>query len=231
MDCRIVVESLSSYLDGSLFEHEISSIDGHLSNCHKCSAVHSDLLQIRMTARCLPQYDPPSHIWYQIKERVALETPSIPEGAGAAKQSWWQRIMSASYTVTLPQMVGAGAMAILVALGSGVVSRHNLRRNDSGGTSQGADTGADTMGMAALPFEQPFRDGISRQLSSINVQRASWDPQIQEGFDRRLERINEALRSCRLNVLNHPGDSDSRQLIISLYEEESQFLADVERMK
>jgi len=225
MDCRSVVESLSSYLDGSLFEHEISSIDGHLLDCHDCSAVHSDLVEIRMTARCLPQYEPPSHIWYQIKERVAFETPSIPEGDGAAKKSWWQRIMSARYSVTLPQMVGAGAMALLVALGSGVVSRHNLSRNNSNGTSQGVDT------MAALPFEQPFRDGIKRQLDSINVQKASWDPQIQEGFDQRLGRINDALRSCRLNVLNHPGDSDSRQLIVSIYEEESQFLEDVQRMK
>jgi predicted anti-sigma-YlaC factor YlaD len=227
MDCRTVVESLSSYLDGSLFEHEISSIDGHLLDCHACSAVHSDLSEIRMAARCLPQYEPPSHIWFQIKERVAFETPSLPESAGADKQNWWQRIMSATYTVTLPQMVGAGAMAILVALGSGVVSRHNLRRNKSDGASQGVDA----MGVAALPFEQPFLDEISRQLTSIKVQRASWDPQIQEGFDRRLGRINDAVRSCRMNVLNHPGDSDSRQLIISLYEEESQYLEDVERMK
>jgi len=227
MDCRSVVESLSSYLDGSLFEHEISSIDGHLLDCHDCSAVHSDLIEIRMTARCLPQYEPPPHIWYQIKERVAFETPSIPEGDGAAKKSWWQRIMSARYSVTLPQMAGAAAMAILVSLGSGIISRHNVRRNEANGVPHGING----MEIAALPFEQPFRDEIDRRLSSINVQKASWDPQIREGFDRRLLRINDSLRSCRQNAVNNPGDSDSRQLIISIYEEEAQFLEDVERMK
>jgi hypothetical protein len=227
MDCRIIVESLSSYLDGSLFDHEISSIDNHLVNCHECSAVHSDLAQIRMAARSLPQYEPPSHIWYQIRERVARETPSIPESAEAGKQSWWRRIMSARYTVTLPQMVGAGAMTLLVAFGTGIVSRQNLRRDGS----ESAPPSIDTLGMAAFAFEQPFREEINRKLSSINLQKASWDPQIREGFDRRLLRIDDSLKSCRQNVLNHPGDSDSRQLMISLYEEESQFLEDVERMK
>jgi len=229
MDCRIVIESLSSYLDGSLFDHEISSIDGHLVNCHECSAIHSDLAQIRMTARSLPQYEPPPHVWHRIRERVALEGPSLYyEGERAPKQNWWQRLMSAHYTLTLPQMAGAAAMTVLFALGTGIVSRHNLRRDETGNAPQ---YGMDVLGISAFPFEQPFRDEINRRLSSINVQKASWDPQVREGFDQRLVKINDSLRSCRQNVRDHPGDSDVKQLMISIYEEETQFLEDFERMK
>ncbi len=117
------------------------------------------------------------------------------------KRAGGSELCRLSYTVTLPQMAGAGAMALLVSFGSGVVSRHNLRRNEANGASKGMDG----MGIAALPFEQPFRDGITDSSTRSMFRRRPGILRFRKDSTSRLGRINDSLRSCRLNVAEQSG--------------------------
>jgi hypothetical protein len=228
MECRAVVSSLSDYIDShgqGLPESEVREIEKHLVACSRCQLVKSDLTEIRSAARELPLHTPPRALWTRILNELEDELPSSERVTRIETlgPSWWERLKARNFTITLPQLAGAGVAAALI------VTVFLIGGNQSSGTREQIPiTAAQT---ALLENEDRIRAEIERKLAAINERKAKWDPEVRAEFERNLSKIEESLNESRRKLEANPGDKMQQQMVLNLYTEKHQLLDDMERLK
>src|SRR5438132_9937816 len=129
MDCGIVLNSLSNYLDGLLLDNEVQLIELHLGQCQPCHTIKLELSEIRQAARELPLHTPQRALWTRIRSSIEAETAGLGKGREVARPpGWWARLLDQRFTFTLPQLVGTSALAIaFIAFGLVNIYRQGTR--------------------------------------------------------------------------------------------------------
>ncbi len=213
MECRVVISSLSDYLDGSLATQEIQSIETHLTHCPPCNTVKADLSQICLAAKELPLRTPSRALWVRIQNELELET--VAPGKPAAT-SWWKRVSERRFTFTLPQLAGASALAFsLMVFGL----YHTL--HDDPTVAKGVN--------AMLPMEPEMQTKIQQKATVINTRRQTWNPEIRTVYDNHLQRIDTSLNRVRQTVVT-TSDQDQQKMLMDLYNEKLQLMEDFEKV-
>lgn len=228
MDCRIVQNSISNYIDGLLLDNEIQLLETHLNECLHCNAVKLELSGIRTAARELPLHAPPHALWTRIQNTIEIEiaaeqkraqTESVRE---SQPLSWWEALRSRKYSFSFPQLAGAGALAMLL-IG---VSMFGAYRQ---GTGQQVNVGPITA--TVLPEEQQLKKQVDDLKAEIEPRKASWDPALREVFETSFSRIDKSLSECRSRLTESPDDREHKQRVRELYEEQIELLQAYRKMK
>jgi hypothetical protein len=228
MDCQIILDSLSNYLDGLLLESEVRLIEGHLSQCPPCNSVKLELAEIRQAARELPLHTPSRALWGRIQSCIEAERTGKRQVARLTERtSWWSQLMARRFTFTFPQLVGASAVAIIF-FAFGVVGVYHQSQNPG---SSSVPVVNQISANIVLPGEEKLKAEIERRMSMLNLRKASWDPQMREMFETHLAKIDQSLEHCRQNLLANPSDQDSQQRVLDLYQEKAQLLEDFAKLK
>ncbi|MFN0084958.1 MAG: zf-HC2 domain-containing protein [Blastocatellia bacterium] len=220
------MNSLSDYMDGKglwLADNELRSIEDHLAMCPHCRSLKQELGQIQTAARELPLHTPPRALWARISTAVEAELSihDRPTRRDQPEMSWWERLKSARFTFNLPQLAGAGALAVAMMITGSYFIR-----------STSATLNLPGMQSALLAEEPEMKAEINRRMTAMEPRKAKWDPQMRAEFDQHMAKINESLRLCRENLLANPGEVVNYQRTIrALYAEQRQLLDDVERLK
>jgi hypothetical protein len=225
MECRTVRGSLSEYLDGQISwrtDSEAREFEAHLASCSGCHNLQLELTEIRTAARELPLRTPPRALWTRIVNEIEAEQATTTQ----VSSGWWSRLVAFRFTLSLPQMAGAAALAIiLISVGiSNFSGLSGLR-----GTSTEMDF--TRLQSALIREEMSKRAEIDRKMAAIEERKASWDPARRADFERQLNRIEESIRQCRQSLEATPNDLNQVQRMLDLYEEKRQLLEDVERLK
>jgi hypothetical protein len=224
MECRNVVEVLSDYLDGLLAAPEATRIEGHLTSCAPCQAVRLELNEIRTAARDLPLHTPPRALWTRISNEIEAEMAARKSAATnpLPKQSWWERQKAKHFTFSLPQLAGAGTLALgLLAFSS--ISFY--RQYNSVLTLRGMQTAA------LFAEEAQLKLDLDRKLTNIRSRMNAWHPQRRADFEQKLSQIETSLENCRQHLQAYPDDQAHQVMMRNLYQEKRQLLEDVERLK
>jgi hypothetical protein len=229
MDCRLVQNSMSNYIDGLMVDQDVHLLEGHLSECSHCHSLKLELSAVRTAARELPLQAPPRALWTRIQNEIELEVVSEQKGATPVRshehqpQSWWSGLRERKFSFSLPQLAGAGALAMLL-LG---VSMFGAYRQGSGKqmTVQGI------MDASVLPEEQKLRKQVEDLKAEIEPRKAAWDPALREIFDTSFSRIDKSLDECRRNLAEKPEDGQHRERVRELYQEQIELLEAYRKMK
>lgn len=217
MECRVVINSLSDYLDGSLAVQEIQSIEAHLIECPPCHAVKVEVAQICLAAKELPFRTPSRALWVRIQNEVALEI-AVPGQTEEKKASWWKRVSERNFTFTLPQLAGASMLAFsLMVFGM----YHALHRDPQ--------VVSDAAASVSLPMETEIQSRIQQKANLLNTRRVAWNPEIRTVYDNHLQRIDNSLNRVRQTWVT-TRDADQQKLLMDLYNEKLQLLEDFERL-
>ena len=222
MECRQIVDSLSSYLDGLLPDTEAGQIERHLASCAPCQTVKLELSEICTAARDLPLHTPPRALWTRVSNVIEAD---IREGHAATtralpKPSAWERFKTRNFTFSLPQIVGAGALAVALV---GFSSVSFYRQYNSVLTLRGMQTAA------IFAEEANLKIDLDRKLEGIKTQMNAWDPQQRANFDQRWRNLEDSLQKCRLALQANPRDEAHQAMLRSLYQEKRQMLEDFEK--
>ncbi|MBS1812475.1 MAG: zf-HC2 domain-containing protein [Acidobacteria bacterium] len=220
MECRVVINSLSDYLDGSLAAQEFQSIEAHLTQCPPCNAVRVDLTQITLAAKELPLRTPSRALWIRIQNEIEIET-AVPGKVEEKKVSWWKRVSERNFTFTLPQLAGASMLAFsLMVFGM----YHALHRDPQVASQASSDTAN-----PILPMEKDLQFKIQQKASQLNTRRVSWNPEIRTVYDNHLQRIDNSLSHVRQSWVT-TRDTDQQKLLMDLYNEKLRLMEDFERL-
>lgn len=216
MECRVVISSLSDYLDGSLATQEIQSIEIHLIECPPCNTVKADLSQICLAAKELPLRTPSRALWVRIQNELEME-PAAPGKPAAV--SWWKRWSERRFTFTLPQLAGTSALAFSLMVFGLYQTLHRA-----------PNLAAETSTSVALPMETEIQSQIQQKATSLQTRRQAWNPEIRTVYDNHLQRIDNSLNRMRQTLVT-TRDQDQQKMLMDLYNEKLQLMEDFERIE
>lgn len=224
MDCRAIVSSLSDYLDGWISADEARSVEDHLTGCPSCRTLKSELNEMKSAARELPLHTPSKAMWARISNEIEAEmagqwrpaTESVEAGS-----SWWEKFRTRRFTFSLPQLAGAGALAVAIV----VFGFTSLNSQSPGKLNL---SGAQT---AVLHDDDALVEEFQRRMAAINSKMATWDPQMRTDFENQMSRIDTSLVKCQQVLKDQPGDKVHQEMVRSLHREKLQLLNDIERLK
>ncbi|MEO6726857.1 MAG: hypothetical protein ABIP14_16335 [Blastocatellia bacterium] len=231
MECRAIIDSLSDYLDGygnqssGMPDSEVNRIEEHLDACPGCQTLKLELTELKIAARELPLHTPPQAVWLKIANVLETELPASERKTREdfPTQTWWNRLKERHFRLNFPQIIGAGALAmVLLVVGIfGIPGSH---------TKTGELNLAD-MQSALLPDENQIKADLNSRLVEINQHKSKWEPQVRTVFEQRLTKIEESLDTCRQGLRGNPNDQTQQQVLRGLYNEKRQLLDEAEPQK
>ena len=217
MNCEKCQELIHDLVDGALSREDSAALNLHLEDCLSCTDVRNDLQSIvSFCQQDRGQYTAPPNehaLWLRIRNVIEAEqgaatvapAPPVKQGVSA----WLTR----SWELSLPQLTAAfAALVVVVALGTAV----GIRRWEA--TGPGTVSSVTPRGFAASGVS--VRDRFSQQQQAINywnqrveLNKARWNAQMRETFDRNLQVIDQAVNDSLNEVTRNPHDEVSEEML------------------
>ena len=212
MNCETCQELIHDLIDGSISQRDESTLNTHLKECLDCESVRQDLASIVGFSRMQRGvYEAPPNeqaLWLRIRNVIEAEHPSTNVVNSEPRRSFFGRLLSQSWELSLPQLAGSAvAIVLLVSLATVV----GLRR--WGGYTP-----------APLPAESATASSVNDRIfqrrqvinywnQRVELNKARWSAEMRETFDRNMKVIDQAVADS-LNELNrNPHDEVSEQML------------------
>ena len=218
MNCEQCHELIGDLLDGALSREDASTLDLHVEQCLDCAGVRDDLQSIVTFCRThRGEYTAPpneSALWLRIRNVIEAENQSAAAAATApsAGKKFWTDWMNRSWELSMPQLVAsAAAIVLVVSLATAV----GLRRWENAGNTErlAASTVVNPATTNATDRLGQQRQAISYWNQRVEANKARWNQDMRDTFDRNLKVIDQAVNDS-LNELNrNPHDEVSEEML------------------
>jgi hypothetical protein len=212
MNCEKCQELIHELLDGSISRDDELSLNTHIRECLDCESVQEDLSTIIGFCRTQRgEYDatPNSEaMWLRIRNVVEAENHVIISGAQTApRKSFLSNLFGRSWELSFPQLAAFTAAVVLCV---SLVTVVGLRR--FGGTAP-VETPNEFRASDIHERVWQRQQVINYWNQRIETNKARWNPQMRETFERNLQVIDQAVTQS-LNELNrNPHDEISEQML------------------
>lgn len=213
MNCEKCQDLIEDFIDGALSHEDQTKLNLHLEECLGCADVRNDLQSIVSFCRDhRGEYSAPPNeraLWLRIRNMIEAggNTPASPP-----ERKSWASWISRSWELSFSQLAAAAAAIVLVVSLSTVVG---LRRWQSG-DPQFKGSNPD----AALQVGANVRDRVSQQQQLISYwnqrvefNKARWNPEMRETFDRNLKVIDQAVNESFDALTLNPHDEVSEEML------------------
>jgi hypothetical protein len=213
MNCEKCQDLISDFVDGSLSQEDQSTLNSHLEECLSCADVRSDLQSLVGFCRTQRgQYDAVPNeraLWLRIRNVIEAESVVAAPATREPRNSWLRR----SWELSFPQLAASAAAIVLVVSLSTAVG---LRRWQSGGTGAAASGNPETLSASAVNIRSRVsqqQDAIAYWNQRVEFNKARWNPQMRETFDRNLKVIDEAVNESLNALSKSPHDEVSEEML------------------
>lgn len=214
MNCEKCQDLLHDFVDGSLSHEDQTKLNLHLEECLGCADVRNDLQSIVSYCRDhRGEYSAPPNeraLWLRIRNMIEAggNTPArLP-----ARKSWGSWI-GRSWELSFSQLAAATAAIVLVVSLSTVVGLRRWQSGDPKFNNPGAGANL-SVGAANV------RDRVSQQQQLISYwnqrvefNKARWNPEMRETFDRNLKVIDQAVNESFEALTRDPHDEVSEEML------------------
>ena len=210
MNCENYRDLLSDFIDRSLTPQDRAKVEAHLSTCDACAEARADLdLIVGFCGEHRGEYDPVPNekaLWLRISNTLESEltirtATSVPAGAG-----WWFRVMNRSWQLSFPQLATSVAATIVIAV---ALTLAGLRVFSGSGVKSSGLTLVSESSTVQDRYRQQ-RQTIEYWNKRVELNKARWNPQMRETFDRNMGVIDAAVDDSmgRLNQNTHDEVSE-----------------------
>ena len=209
MNCEKYQDLLSAFIDGLLIPEDHKRVEAHLRDCGVCAEARRDLDAIVVFCReNRGEYEAVPNeraLWLQISNVIESDLAASSRAAVKTNAGWWSRLMNQSWQLSFPRLAASAAViVIVVALGTAVGVRKFL---GSGGTPNVA-TGS--------TVEERYRaqqQAIAYWNQRVEQNKARWNPQMRETFDRNMSVIDAAVNDSMRQLTQNPHDGVSEDIL------------------
>jgi predicted anti-sigma-YlaC factor YlaD len=213
MNCEKYQNLLSDLVDGSLNSRDCDEIEAHLKACPSCADTRTDLQAIVEYCReHRGEYDAvPSEraMWLRISNTIEAElaagkSKSLPAGAG-----WWVRLTNRNWQLSFPQLATSIAATVVVAVLATVLGMRAF--NSAGYRSSGLAVTSDVATVKDRYRQQ--QQTIDYWNKRVELNKARWNPDMRETFDRNLNVIDTAVNDSMGRLQQNPHDEVSEDIL------------------
>jgi hypothetical protein len=222
MNCEKCQELISDLLDGSLSRADELALNLHLEKCLDCLEVKQDLQSILGFCRAhRGEYSTPPNeraMWLRIRNLVEAEL--LPAGAATGRRSpvrvkSWSGWLGRSWELSLPQLAALVAAIVVVVSLATVVGMRRWQAGDFSGSPIAAST-TQVLNVASTSV----RDRMMQQQQMIDywnqrieLNKARWNPQMRDTFDRNMKVIDQAVADSLSGLNQNPHDEVSEEML------------------
>jgi putative zinc finger protein len=217
MNCEKCHELIGDLLDGGLSREDESTLNTHLKECLACAEVRDDLQSIVGFCRLhRGEYSAPPNeraLWLRIRNMIEAESP-FPITERGGRKGFLADWMRRSWELSLSQLAASTAAIVLVVSLATVVGVRRWQSSNS--TSSVSESSTARLAVAA----DTIRDRMAQQQQAINywnqrveMNKARWNPQMRETFDRNLLVIDQAVNDSINELSRNPHDEVSEEML------------------
>ena len=211
MNCEKYQDLLSDLIDGSLTQSDHNRIEAHLSVCGACAEARGDLEAIVGFCReHRGEYDAVPNeraLWLRISNTIEGDLAGSPRAVVKANAGWWSRLMNQSWQLSFPQLAASVAViVIVVALGAVV----GVRRFGGG---SGIQAPVVSTGSSVEERYRAQQQAIAYWNQRVELNKARWNPQMRETFDRNMSVIDAAVNESMGRLKQNPHDEVSEEIL------------------
>jgi anti-sigma factor RsiW len=214
MNCENYQNLLSDLIDGSLTPQDQNKVEAHLATCATCAEAHTDLGAI--VGFCLEhrgEYEGVPNeraLWLRISNLIEAESAVRTEGTVPAAAGSWFRLMNRSWQLSFPQLATTVAATIVLAV---LVTYAGLRIfNGSGVRPSGLAVAASDSSTVQDRYRQQ-QQTIDYWNRRVELNKARWNPQMRETFDRNMSVIDAAVNDSMGRLSQNPHDEVSEEIL------------------
>ncbi|HKP38766.1 MAG TPA: zf-HC2 domain-containing protein [Pyrinomonadaceae bacterium] len=213
MNCESYQNLLSDLIDGSLNPQDRNDVQAHLSTCATCADAQADLTALVGFCReHRGEYEAVPNeraLWLRIintieGELAARKPAAVPAGAG-----WWFGLMNRRWQLSFPQLATTVAAAIVLA----VLVTFGASRLFS---RAGVQTAGLPLGSDMMTVQERYRQQaqvIDYWNKRVELNKARWNPQMRETFDRNMGVIDAAVNDSMGLLSQNPHDEVSEDIL------------------
>lgn len=217
MNCDKCQDLISDFLDGSISQQDKTTLSSHLEECLHCAEVRDDLQSIVGFCRTQQgQYAAPPNenaLWLRIRNMIEAGASAAAPVPAATRRSFLNNWTARSWELSLPQLAAmVAAIVLIVSLSTAV----GLRRWQNGAVDARFQASQNSLSVSATDVRK--RVSQQQQLISYWNQRvaynkARWNPQMRETFDRNLAVIDQAVNDSFDSLSKDPQDEVSQEML------------------
>jgi anti-sigma factor RsiW len=217
MNCENYQDLLSDLIDGSLSPQDQNRVETHLSVCGACAEARSDLNAVVGFCReHRGEYDAVPNeraLWLRISNMIEVESTvplrtEIPANAG-----WWFRLMNRSWQLSFPQLAAAVSAIVIVVAMITVVGVRGLNFIGAGSSFRAAGLGVVPGGSTVADRYRQQQQVIDYWNQRVELNKARWNPQMRETFDRNMSVIDAAVNDSMRQLNQNPHDEVSEEIL------------------
>jgi anti-sigma factor RsiW len=218
MNCEKCQDLISEFLDGSINHQDRSTLSSHLEECLHCAEVRDDLQSIVGFCRTQRgQYEAPPNekaLWLRIRNMIEAGANVDTTAPATTHRDFRSNWIARSWELSFPQLAAmVAAIVLIVSLSTAV----GLRRWQSGAVDAKVQSGAqNSLSVGATEVHQ--RVSQQQQLIAywnqrVEYNKARWNPQMRETFDRNLAVIDQAVNDSFDSLSKNPHDEVSEEML------------------
>ena len=217
MNCEKCQDLISDFLDGALSQEDQSTLNSHLEECLGCSSVRTDLqLLVGFCRTQRGQYSAPPNekaLWLRIRNVIEAEARTGIAAPVPAGLNFWTNWVSRSWELSFAQLAAAAAAIVLVVSLSTAVGLRRWQGGDKGSTASriGADPIVSATNVRNRASQQ--QQSIAYWNQRVEFNKARWNPQMRETFDRNLKVIDDAVNDSFDALSKNPHDEVSEEML------------------
>jgi len=218
MNCQNYQNLLSDFIDGSLTPEDHRDVAAHINACGVCTEARNDLDAIK--GFCLEhrgEYEAVPNeraLWLRISNVIEAESAEPARAIIPANAGWWFRLMNRSWQLSFPQLAAAAAVVIIVVSMFTIVSLRSF--SFTGGGGSGVSTSGLALPASGLSVKDRFRqqqEVIAYWNERVELNKARWNPQMRETFDKNLGVIDAAVDESMRQLTQNPHDEVSEEIL------------------
>src|SRR5207245_2745916 len=161
-----------------------------------------------------------------IESELAVSSPvAVPKNAG-----WWFRLMNQSWELSFPQLAASVAALVIVV---SLVTVGGLRRFNFGSSGSGFQSSGFTLPSSNLPLEVRYRQQqqmIDYWNQRVELNKARWNPQMRETFDRNMSVIDAAVNDSLRQLGQNPNDEVSEEILNAAMNDKVELLTEFDEL-
>ena len=246
MNCEKCQDLLGDFFDGTLEGDAQRLLSTHLEECLCCADVRQELQSIARVAReecSAHSFAPPNEraLWLRIRnsieadldaERVRVRAAAQRAQEASESRGLWARLMGKRWELSLPQLTAA---IFALVIGVSVVTALGLQGLRGGALPAGSsisrsfvpgdgsiDASADRLYHQTYLQQQQVRINIWEQR--VEQQKASWNPQMRNAFERSLNVIDAAVNDSLRELEHDPHNEVSAEMLNAALDDKVELL-------
>jgi len=230
MNCEQYQDLLSDFIDGSLTPSDHETIEAHLGVCGVCAEARSDLNSIVSFCReHRGEYEAVPNegaLWLRISNIIESQSGVSSPAVVPAEAGWWFRLMNRHWQLSFPQLASGVAAIVLVVSLLAVIGA----RRFSGSGVQSSGLSLASTGSSVQDRYRQRQQVIAYWNDRVELNKARWNPQMRETFDRNMSVIDAAVNDSLSQLTQNPHDEISEEILNGALNDKIQLLQEFSQL-